>query len=104
MNNRMRRSLVAVGALGAVAFPLAGMAAAEEGDGHGYPSTQSPTQAVDAVGAIGGTAGYGVLDAADSYSPGNRPEGVAGTEVEFPALTPGYAEGPVGGLLNGPFE
>lgn len=105
MKNRMRRSLIAVGALGAVAFPLAGLAAADESDEHGYPSTQSPTQAVDAVGATSGTAGYGLVDAADTYSPSNRPDGVNGTESEFPAVTPGYVEGPVGGLLkNGPFE
>ncbi|MBP2364475.1 hypothetical protein [Pseudonocardia parietis] len=105
MKNRMRRSLIAVGALGAVAFPLAGFAAADEGDGHGYPSTQSPTQAVDAVGALTGTAGYGFVDAADTYLPSNRPDGVNGTETEFPALTPGYVEGPAGGLVkNGPFE
>ncbi|BBF99184.1 hypothetical protein C8E95_4384 [Pseudonocardia autotrophica] len=108
MKNRMRRSLIAVGALGAVAFPLAGMAAADEGSENptqGYPSTQSPTQAIDAVGSLADTAQYGFVDAADSYLPSNRPDGVNGTETEFPALTPGYVEGPVGGLLkNGPFE
>ena len=108
MKNRMRRSLIAAGALGAVAFPLAGMAAAEEGAedaGHGFPSTQSPTQGVDAVGATGGTVLYGVLDASDSYLPSNRPDGVSGTETEFPPLNAGYVEGPVGGLLkDGPFE
>ncbi|MEV1292900.1 hypothetical protein [Pseudonocardia sp. NPDC049635] len=105
MKNPMRRSLIAVGALGAVAFPLAGMAAADDNAEHGYPSTQSPTQAVSAVGSLAGTAQYGLVDAADSYLPSNRPDGVNGTETEFPALTPGYVEGPVGGLLkNGPFE
>ena len=104
MNDRMRRSLIAAGALGAVGLLPAGVAAAAEGDEHGYPSTQSPTQAADAVGALTGTAGSGFADASDSYLPSNRPEGVAGTETEFPALTPGYLEGPAGGLLNGPFE
>lgn len=104
MRNRMRRTLVAAGALGAVAFPLAGMAAAEDGE-HGYPSTQSPTQAVDAVGATGDTAAYGAADAADRYSPSNRPDGVNGTDSELPQADPRFVEGPLGGLLvNGPFE
>ncbi|MBC3194214.1 hypothetical protein H7X46_24490 [Pseudonocardia sp. C8] len=105
MKNRTRRSLIAAGALGAVGLLPAGVAAAaDEGDGHGYPSTQSPTQVVGAVEGLTGTAGSGFADAADSHLPGNRPDGVNGTETEFPALNPGYVEGPAGGLLNGPFE
>ncbi|GAA1390813.1 hypothetical protein GCM10009613_32200 [Pseudonocardia kongjuensis] len=108
MKNRMRRSLIAVGALGAVAFPLAGIAAADEGAEDattGFPSTQSPTQAIDAVGSLVDTAQFGFVDAADSYLPSNRPDGVSGTETELPPLNAGYVEGPVGGLIkNGPFE
>ncbi|ALE75323.1 hypothetical protein AD006_03945 [Pseudonocardia sp. EC080610-09] len=106
MKNRMRRTLVAVGALGAVAFPLAGFAAADTGDDeHGYPSTQSPTQGVDAVGATADTAAYGLFDALDGFSSSNRPDGVNGTDTEFPQADPRFVEGPVGGLLvNGPFE
>ena len=105
MKNRMQRSLIAVGALSAIAFPLAGIAAADEDAEHGYPSTQSPTQAVDAVGATAGTAADGVVDASDSYSPSNRPDGVNGTDTELPQVDPRFVEGPVGGLLvNGPFE
>ncbi|MEJ8278914.1 hypothetical protein [Pseudonocardia spirodelae] len=105
MKNRMRRSLIAVGALGAVAFPLAGMAAADEDRDHGYPSTQSPTQGLDAVLETSDTFGYSFLDAADTFSPSNRPDGVNGTDTEFPQADPRFVEGPVGGLLvNGPFE
>ena len=107
MKNRMRRSLIAVGALGAVAFPLAGIAAADtDSDAeHGYPSTQSPTQGVDAVGATADTAGYGLVDSLDSYSSSNRPDGVNGTDTELPQADPRFVEGPAGGLLkNGPFE
>ncbi|MDN5914628.1 MAG: hypothetical protein L0I76_05890 [Pseudonocardia sp.] len=104
MQNRMRRSLIALGALGAVAFPLAGIASADEGE-NGFPSTQSPTQGVDAVGATLGTATFGFLDAADTSTPSNRPDGVNGTDTEVPQADPRFVEGPAGGLLvNGPFE
>lgn len=103
MQHRMRRSLIALGALSAVAFPLAGIAAAD--DEHGYPSTQSPTQAVDAVSETGDTTGYGIADSLDTFSPGNRPDGVNGTDTEIPQADPRFVEGPLGGLLvNGPFE
>lgn len=105
MRNRMRRTLVAAGALGAVAFPLAGIAAADTDDEHGYPSTQSPTQGVDAVGATADTAAYGFFDAADHGTASNRPDGVNGTDTEIPQADPRFVEGPLGGLLvNGPFE
>ncbi|MBW0103619.1 hypothetical protein [Pseudonocardia sp. KRD291] len=105
MQNRMRRSLIAVGALGAVAFPLAGVASADENDEFGFPSTQSPTQGVDAVGATLDTASFSFLDAADSFSPSNRPDGVNGTDTEIPQADPRFVEGPVGGLLiDGPFQ
>lgn len=107
MKNRMRRSLIAVGALAAVAFPLAGIAAADTGtdEGHGYPSTQSPTQGLDAVGATVETFGASFLDAADTFSPNNRPDGVNGTDTEIPQPDPRFVEGPAGGLVkNGPFE
>lgn len=104
MQNRMRRSLIALGAMGAVAFPLAGVAAAADDD-HGFPSTQSPTQGLDAVGATVGTFGASFLDAADTFSPDNRPDGVNGTDTEIPQADPRFVEGPVGGLLkDGPFE
>ena len=105
MQNRMRRSLIAIGALGAVAFPLAGIASADEEAENGFPSTQSPTQALDAVGATVGAANFGLLDSADTFSPSNRPDGVNGTDTEIPQADPRFVEGPVGGLLlNGPFE
>ncbi|MBN9792302.1 MULTISPECIES: hypothetical protein [unclassified Pseudonocardia] len=105
MKNRMRRSLIAVGALAAVAFPLAGIAAADTDEGHGYPSTQSPTQGLDAVGATVGTFGASFLDAADTFSPSNRPDGVNGTDTEIPQPDPRFVEGPAGGLVkDGPFE
>ncbi|GAA4964505.1 hypothetical protein GCM10025792_03220 [Pseudonocardia tropica] len=105
MKNRMRRSLIAVGALGAVAFPLAGIAAADTEDGHGYPSTQSPTQGVGSVLELSDTFGYSFLDAADTFSPTNRPDGVNGTDTEIPQADPRFVEGPVGGLVtDGPFE
>jgi hypothetical protein len=106
MNSRMRRTLIAAGAAGAVAFPLAGIAAADTDDAeHGYPSTQSPTQAVDATGATADTAGYGVVDSADTFSPSNRPDGVNGTDSEVPQPDPRFVEGPSGGLLvNGPLQ
>ncbi|MEK6463851.1 hypothetical protein [Pseudonocardia alni] len=101
----MRRSLIAVGALGAVAFPLAGIAAADEDGDHGYPSTQSPTQGLDAVLETADTLGFGVLDAADGFSSSNRPDGVNGTDTELPQADPRFVEGPAGGLLkDGPFE
>ncbi|ANY06505.1 hypothetical protein [Pseudonocardia sp. HH130630-07] len=104
MKNRMRRTLVAATAIGAVAFPLAGIAAADD-DEHGYPSTQSPTQGVDAVGATAGTFGASGVDALDTYSPSNRQDGVNGTDTELPQADPRFVEGPLGGLLvNGPFE
>jgi hypothetical protein len=105
MQNRMRRSLIAVGALAAVAFPLAGIAAADTDDEHGYPSTQSPTQGLDALLETSDTLGYGLFDSADTFSPSNRPDGVNGTDTEIPQADPRFVEGPVGGLLkDGPFE
>ncbi|OLL76581.1 hypothetical protein Ae150APs1_4959 [Pseudonocardia sp. Ae150A_Ps1] len=90
----MRRSLIALGAMGAVAFPLAGIASADESDeGHGYPSTQSPTQSVDAVGATTGSFGASFLDAADTFSPDNRPDGVNGTDTEIPQADPAVRRG-----------
>ncbi|RZT83536.1 hypothetical protein EV383_0342 [Pseudonocardia sediminis] len=106
MKNPIRRSLIAVGALSAVAFPLAaGVASADEDSEHGYPSTQSPTQAVDAVVATVDTANFGFIDSLDTFSPTNRPDGVNGTDTEIPQPDPRFVEGPVGGLLlDGPFE
>ncbi|ALE85753.1 hypothetical protein [Pseudonocardia sp. HH130629-09] len=105
MKNRMRRSLIALGALGAVAFPLAGIAAADDDREHGYPSSQSPTQGLDAVGATVDTFGASFLDASDTFSPDDRPDGVNGTDTEFPQADPRFVEGPAGGLVtDGPFE
>lgn len=107
MQNRMRRSLVAVGAFAAVAFPLAGIASADTDTDaeHGYPSTQSPTQGLDAVLETTDTLGYGFFDSADAVSSSNRPDGVNGTDTEIPQADPRFVEGPAGGLLkDGPFE
>ncbi|MFP5020952.1 hypothetical protein [Pseudonocardia phyllosphaerae] len=105
MKNRMRRSLIATGALAAVAFPLAGIAHAAGDDEHGYPSTQSPTQGLDALVATGDTAAFGLFDAVDGFTASNRPDGVNGTDTEFPQADPRFVEGPAGGLLvNGPLE
>lgn len=105
MQNRMRRSLIALGAMGAVAFPLAGVASADDEQEHGFPSTQSPSQGADALGATAETFGASFLDAADTFSPDNRPDGVNGTDTEIPQADPRFVEGPLGGfLVNGPFE
>ncbi|MEQ3551061.1 hypothetical protein WIS52_11315 [Pseudonocardia nematodicida] len=101
MKKRISRSMIAAGAVGAVAFPLAGVAAAQDDDStQGFPSTQSPTQGVDATGATLDTVAFNLTNVFD-----DRPDGVNGTDVELPAADPRFVEGPLGGLLvNGPFE
>lgn len=101
MNARTRRSLAVTLGLAAVVIPVtAGFASAEEDSSTGYPSTQSPTQGLDALGATAGEANFGFMDAVNGD---NRPDGANGVESEFPPLDPRYVEGPLGGLLvNGP--
>ena len=103
--NARKRLLAASLGLAGVILPLtaAGSAQAdEENSTEGYPSTQSPLQAVSAVGGTLGEANHGFMDALNGD---NRPDGANGVETEFPPPDPRYVEGPVGGLLvNGPLE
>lgn len=108
MTNVMRRrGLAATMGLAAAVLPLlaAGTAHAEDSEDTrdsttGYPSTQSPTQGADAGGATAENANESFSDGANGE---DRPEGVDGTDTEFPEADPRYLEGPLGGLLNGPF-
>jgi hypothetical protein len=104
MNARKRLMAASLGLAGVV-LPLAAAGSAqaeEETSTEGYPSTQSPLQAVSAVG---GTLGEGQFQLTDALNGDNRPDGANGVESEFPPLEARYIEGPVGGLLvNGPFE
>jgi len=103
MNARKRLMAASLGLAGVV-LPLAAAGSAqanEESATEGYPSTQNPLQALSAVG---GTAGEGQFQITDALNGDNRPDGANGVESEFPPLDPRYVEGPVGGLLkNGPF-
>ncbi|TCK25188.1 hypothetical protein [Pseudonocardia endophytica] len=104
MNARKRLMTASLGLAGLV-LPLAAVGTAqadEENPAEGYPSTQSPLQAVSGVGATLGEANHGLLDALNGD---DRPDGANGVETEFPPLDYRYVEGPVGGLLtNGPFQ
>lgn len=89
-------------AAGALLLIGAGVASASEDDSTtGYPSTQSPLQGVSAVLGTLDEANFGFMDALNGD---NRPDGANGVESEFPPADPRYVEGPVGGLLNGPFD
>ena len=120
--NARKRILAASLGLAGVVLPLAaaGTAHADEGDGgssggYGYDSvaensdgldsTQSPLQPVNAVLGTADAANFGFFDALDTFSPTNRPDGVNGTDTEFPQPDPRFVEGPAGGLLvDGPFH
>ncbi|MEJ2885529.1 hypothetical protein [Actinomycetospora aeridis] len=100
-NPKRRRGTAAALGLAATVLPVmaAGTAQAEE---TGYPSTQSPTQALDAVLGTGRTT---TESSADAVNGEDRAPGVDGLETEFPEADPRYVEGPVGGLLlGGPFS
>jgi len=102
MISRKARILGTIG-LVAVLVPVvvAGVAHADESDVAGYPSTQSPLQAVTGIGATLGNAATSFIDAVNGD---DRPDGANGTETEFPQADPRFVEGPVGGLVkNGPF-
>lgn len=103
MNTAKRYTLAAL-ATAAVALPLigAGVAAADEDDNTGYPSSQNPGQAGSAIQETLEEASFGFMDALNGD---NRPDGANGVESEFPPADPRYVEGPLGGLAeNGPFE
>ena len=74
---------------------------AAEDDATGFPSTQSPTQPIDSVLETLNNGNFQLMDALNGD---NRPDGANGVESEFPPADPRYVEGPVGGLLNGPFD
>jgi len=103
--NARKRLLAASMGLAGVVLPLAAAGTAqanEENPVEGYPSTQSPLQAVSGVGGTLGEANHGFTDALNGD---NRPDGANGVETEFPPLDYRYVEGPVGGLLvDGPFQ
>ena len=102
MTNPMRRRGTAA-ALGLAATVLPVLAAGTaHADEHGYPSTQSPTQGIDALAGTGQNAAESSADAANGE---DRAEGVDGADTEFPEADPRYVEGPLGGLLvNGPLS
>ncbi|MEJ2863795.1 hypothetical protein [Actinomycetospora flava] len=102
MTNPMRRRGTAA-ALGLAATVLPVLAAGTaQADETGYPSTQSPTQGVDALLGTGATTAESSADAVNGE---DRAPGVDGTETEFPEADPRYVEGPLGGLLvNGPLS
>ncbi|GAA5164440.1 hypothetical protein GCM10023321_52880 [Pseudonocardia eucalypti] len=80
----------------------ASVAQADEDDSEGYPSTQSPTQGVDAGEATLETQRDSFMDAANGD---DRPNGANGTETEFFDPDSRFVEGPVGGLLkDGPLK
>ncbi|QJY45158.1 hypothetical protein [Pseudonocardia broussonetiae] len=88
-------------AAGALLLLGAGVAAADEDSNAGYPSTQNPGQVGSSVTAILGELTF---QGTDALNGDNRPDGANGVENEFPPVDPRYVEGPVGGLLNGPFD
>ena len=123
--NARKRILAASLGLAGVVLPLAaaGTASADEGDdaqggstqgygydsvaqnSDGYPSTQRPLLPVQAVLGTADTTNFGFIDALDTFSPTNRPDGINGTDTEFPQPDLRFVEGSTGGLLvNGPFE
>lgn len=83
----------------------ASVAQADEDDSEGYPSTQSPTQGVDAGEATLDNQEDSFMDATNAARGDRRPNGANGTETRFFDADPRFVEGPVGGLLkDGPFK
>lgn len=72
--------------------------------GAGVAAAASPTadleQGGSAAVATVENAVASFLDAVD----GHEPEGADGVETEFPDADPRFVEGPVGGLVDQPFE
>ena len=99
MNTAKRVTLAAVA--GGLLLIGAGVAVAAEDDTTGFPSTQSPTQPIDSVLETLNNGNFQLMDALNGD---NRPDGGNGVESEFPPADPRFVEGPVGGLLNGPFD
>ncbi|MGE0838616.1 hypothetical protein [Pseudonocardia sp.] len=93
MRHPVKKAIIAALALGGAVLPT-GTAFADEAP----PSDAA--QAVSAVGATGATAAASFLDAAD----GNGPVGADGTESEVPVPSYNWVDGPVSGLLDGPFD
>ncbi len=97
--NTAKRFTLAISA-GALLLIGAGVAVADEAETTGS-DTQSPTQVVDSVLATLDNGNFQLMDALNGD---NRPDGANGVESEFPPADPRFVEGPVGGLLNGPFD
>jgi hypothetical protein len=98
MSTAKRVTLAAVA--GGLLLIGAGVAAADDSNA-GYPSTQNPGQLGTSVTEILGELEF---QGTDALNGDNRPDGANGVESEFPPANPRYIEGPVGGLLNGPFD
>ena len=95
----MKTRLLGALLLGGTVVPLATAGPASAAKGPERP-TGDLEQAVSAASATIADAQASFLDAVD----GPEPEGTDGVETEFPQFDPRYVEGPVGGLLNGPFD
>jgi hypothetical protein len=98
-----KRYALAALATAAVTLPLigVGIATADEGDTADFTNTQNPGQAGTSVVAILDEL---IFQGEDALNGDNRPDGANGVENEFPPVDPRYIEGPVGGVLNGPFD
>lgn len=98
-----KRYALAALATAAVALPLVGVgiATADEDEATDFTNTQNPGQVGTSVTAILEELTFQVGDALNGD---NRPDGANGVENELPPIDLRYVEGPVGGLLNGPFD
>lgn len=98
-----KRYALAALAAAAVALPLVGVgfAMAEEDDAPEFTNTQNPGQLGTSVTSIIEELTF---QGGDALNGDNRPDGANGVENEFPPADPRFVEGPVGGLLNGPFD
>lgn len=98
MNTAKRVTLAAVA--GGLLLIGAGVAAADDNEAD-FTNTQNPGQLGTSVSEILGELTF---QGTDALNGDNRPDGANGVENEFPPVNPRYVEGPVGGLLNGPFD
>jgi hypothetical protein len=89
----IRKRLLGALALTGAVLPLVGVGTAS--------AASDAEQAVSAGAATVANQANSFADAANGH---NRPEGADGDETEFPDVDHRYVEGPVGGLLNGPFD
>lgn len=72
--------------------------------GAGVAAAASPTADLEQGGsALVATFENAVASFVDAID-GREPEGADGLETEFPEADPRFVEGPVGGLLDQPFE